>query len=54
MRETVKIVKGYAITRKVGTRGHYEVTIETTAYGVRKYMTFRTVKAATEYIEKAL
>lgn len=54
MRETVKVVKGYEITRMKGCLGHYQVTLETTERGMRKYMTFRTIKAAAEYINKYL
>ena len=53
MYETVKVVNGYEITRMKGTHGFYEVTVK---QGVnwRKVMTFRTIKAATEYIMNVL
>lgn len=50
MMETVKIVNGYAIERMKGTRGFYEVTLHKTEKS-RKYVVFKTIKAATEYIE---
>lgn len=53
MYETVKIVKGYKITRMVGTRGFYHVTVRE-GKGFREFHTFRTIKAAVEFIEKAL
>lgn len=49
MRETVKEINGYKIERIIGTRGYYEVTISQTEK-VRKYITFRTIKAAAEFI----
>ena len=51
--ETVKVVKGYAITRMIGTRGIYHVTVRE-GKGFREFHTFRTIKAAVEFIEKAL
>lgn len=53
MYETVKVVKGYAITRMIGTRGSYHVTVRE-GKGFREFHTFRTIKAAVEFIEKAL
>lgn len=53
MYETVKTVKGYEIKRMKGTHGAYHVTIRE-GKGFREYHTFRTIKAATEFIEKAL
>lgn len=48
MYETVKIVKGYKITR-------YHVNVrEDDQIGFREFHTFRTIKAATEFIETAL
>lgn len=47
MYEVVKIVKGYEITRMKGTKGAYHVT-------VREFHTFKTIKAAAEFIEKTL
>lgn len=53
MYEVVKVVKGYEITRMKGTRGFYTVT---TCSGKNwsKCYTFRTIKAAAEFIEQFL
>lgn len=51
--ETVKIVKGYAITRMKGTRGFYHVNVRE-GKGFREFHTFKTIKAAVEFIETAL
>lgn len=51
MMEIVKIVNGYAIERMKGTKGFYEVTLLRKGK-MRKYMVFKTIKAATEYIER--
>ena len=53
MYEVVKTVKGYNITRMIGTKGAYHVTIRE-GKGFREFHTFRTIKAATEFIEKTL
>lgn len=53
MYETVKVVKGYAIVRMIGTRGVYHVNVRE-GKGFREFHTFRTIKAAVEFIEKAL
>lgn len=53
MMETVKTVKGYAITRRVGTRGFYSVKIRE-GKGFAEYADFRTIKAAIAYIEANL
>lgn len=53
MYETVKTVKGYNITRMIGSKGFYTVTIKERK-GVKEFATFRTIKAATEFIENAL
>lgn len=53
MFETVKTVKGYAITRMVGTRGCYHVTVREGATW-KAFYTFRSIKAAAEFIERAL
>jgi hypothetical protein len=45
MYETVKTVKGHEIYRMVGTRKCFHV-----ASGNHSYLTFQTIKAATEYI----
>lgn len=49
--ETVKTVKGIAITRVKGTHGFYYVNIRD-GKGWKEYHTFRTIKAAAEFIEK--
>lgn len=46
MRETVKVVKGYEITRFKGCNGFYRVYIAPS-----KFLTFKTIKAATVYCE---
>ena len=51
--ETVRIVKGHAILRMVGTRGFYHVIISE-GNNWRAERTFRTIKAAVEFIETAL
>jgi len=49
MYETVKEVKGYKITRLIGSRGFYHVMVtENAGY------TFHTIKAAVTFIEKNL
>ena len=53
MYETVKVVKGYAIVRLEGSRAAYHVN-ERAGQGWREFHTFRTIKAAVEFIEKAL
>ena len=53
MYEVVKTVKGYNITRMIGTKGAYHVTIRE-GKGFREFHTFRTIKAAAEFIEKTL
>lgn len=45
MYEVVKIVKGHEITRMIGTHGFYHVRLTP-----HTEMCFRTIKAATEYI----
>ena len=45
MYEVIKTVKGYNITRMIGTRGFYHVVI-----GCRDY-TFKTIKSATSFCE---
>lgn len=55
MYETVKVVKGYKITRMKGTHGIYHVNVrEDDQIGFREFHTFRTIKAAKEFIETAL
>ena len=53
MYEVVKIVKGYEITRMKGTKGTYYVNIKE-GKGFREFHTFKTIKSATEFIEKTL
>ena len=53
MYEVVKIVKGYEITRMKGTKGVYHVDIRE-GKGFREFHTFKTIKSATEFIEKTL
>lgn len=53
MYEVVKTVKGYDIYRMKGTHGAYHVNIRE-GNGFREFHTFRTIKAATEFIEKTL
>lgn len=49
MYETVKIVKGYAITRMIGSRRFYWVRLDD-----HRSVTFHTIKAAVAYIEAVL
>lgn len=53
MYETVKIVNGYAIERMKGMKGPFHVTLRQFKQG-KEYMTFKTIKAATEYINTYL
>lgn len=53
MYETVKVVKGYEITRMKGTRGAYHVNVRE-GKGFREFHTFKSIKAAVEFIETAL
>jgi len=53
MYEVVKVVKGYEIVRMKGTRGFYHVNVRE-GRGFREFHTFRSIKAATEFIEKTL
>ncbi len=53
MYETVKIIKGYEIKRMRGTKGAYHVNIRE-GKGFREFHTFKTVKAAVEFIETTL
>lgn len=53
MYEVIKIVKGYEILRMKGTKGAYHVNIRE-GKGFRKFHTFKTIKAAVEFIEKTL
>ena len=53
MYEVVRVVKGYEIKRMKGTHGAYHVTVRE-GKGFREFHTFRTIKAAVEFIEKTL
>lgn len=53
MYEVVKTVRGYNITRMIGTKGAYHVNVRE-GKGFREFHTFKTIKAATEFIEKTL
>lgn len=53
MYEVVKKVNGYEITRMIGTKGAYHVNVRE-GKGFREFHTFKTIKAATEFIEKTL
>lgn len=53
MYETVKNVKGYEIYRMKGTHGCYHVNVREEK-GWKQFYTFRTIKAAVEFIEKVL
>lgn len=53
MYEVVKVVKGYEIKRMKGTRGAYHVNVRE-GKGWSEFHTFRTIKAAAEFIEKTL
>ena len=53
MYETVKVVKGYAITRMVGTHGVYHVNVKE-GRGWREFHTFKTIKAAEKFINEVL
>lgn len=50
MYETVKTIKGYAITKMTGTKGCYHVNV-CEGEGFKKSRTFKKIKAATEFIE---
>ena len=53
MYEVVRMVNGYEIVRMKGTHGFYHVNVKE-GKGWREFHTFRTIKAATEFIEKTL
>lgn len=53
MFETVKVVKGYEIVRMIGSRGAYHVNIKE-GKGWKEFHTFKTIKAAVEFINEAL
>ena len=50
---TVKEVKGYKIQKHENTRGHFFVNIKE-GNGWKQFATFRTIKAAVEFINTAL
>ncbi len=50
MYETLKLVKGHEITRMKGSRGRYHVNIRE-GKEFKEFHTFKTIKAATEFIE---
>ncbi len=51
---TVKTVKGYKVERYAdGSKGHYFVNVRE-GKGFREFHTFKTIKAAVEFIEKCL
>lgn len=51
--ETVKTVNGYDITRMKGSHGCYHVNVRE-GKGWREFHTFKTIKAAVEFIQTAL
>lgn len=53
MYETVRVVNGYEIKRLVGSRGAYHVNVRE-GLGWREFHTFRSIKAAVEFIETVL
>lgn len=53
MYETVRVVKGYEVYRMKGTHGCYHVNVKE-GKGWKEFHTFKTIKAAVEFIEKAL
>ena len=53
MYEVVKVVKGYEIVRMKGSHGAYHVNVRE-GKGFCEFHTFRTIKAAVEFIENAL
>ena len=55
MYEVVKTVKGYDIVRMKGTKGAYHVNVNVReGKGFREFHTFKTIKAAVEFIETVL
>ena len=53
MYEVVKVVKGYEIKRLVGSHGCYHVNVRE-GNGWKEFHTFRTIKAAVDFINTAL
>ena len=50
---TVKEVNGYKVEKYANTHGQYFVNIRE-GKGFREFHTFKTIKSATEFIEKTL
>lgn len=53
MTEVVREVKGYKVERYKNTHGHYFVNVRE-GKGWKGFHTFKTIKAAVEFIEKVL
>lgn len=53
MYETVKTVKRYDILRMKGSKGAYHVNVRE-GKGFKEFHTFKTIKAAVEFIETTL
>ena len=53
MYEVVRVVKGYEITRMKGTKGFYHIVVRE-GRGFKEFHTFRTIKAAVEFINTVL
>ena len=53
MYETVKTIKGYEIKRMKGCTGTYWVNVRE-GKGFKEFHTFKTIKAATAFIEAVL
>jgi hypothetical protein len=51
--ETVKVVNGYEIKRMKGSHGFYHVNVRE-GKGWKEFHTFRTIKAAVQFIQTAL
>ena len=50
---TVKEINGYKVQKYAGTHGHFFVNIRE-GKGFREFHTFKTIKAAVEFIETVL
>jgi hypothetical protein len=53
MYEVVKTIKGHDVIRMKNTKGVYHVNIKE-GKGFKEFHTFKTIKAAAEFIEKTL
>ena len=53
MYEVVRVVNGYEITRMKGTKGFYHIVVRE-GRGFKEFHTFRTIKAAVEFINTVL